>query len=195
MSATNPFRSGGGLAGAALRLLFKVGVRGWLRHYRQLREGVGRHTSASGVDGRGCPDWLCRLNWWLPNISVRLIERPFFPWLLWQQGSEEAVGGEVDMSKTPNLDTLRELNGRLTNLLDDAHPGLATWSAALLETLGAMAEFTAYPSTMRDLLAAAHNAQLFIADHLAGDRHSQLYFAAMKVLSQIEDAAPEGRLA
>jgi len=45
------------------------------------------------------------------------------------------------MSDTPNLDELRDLNRRLTLLLSDPQPGLATWKLALAEVLCAIAAF------------------------------------------------------
>jgi len=53
----------------------------------------------------------------------------------------------------PNLDKLREINQRLTLLLEDPHPGLMSWSGFLYDVLEEITEFT-YPDFMRDLHAA-----------------------------------------
>ena len=54
----------------------------------------------------------------------------------------------------PNLDKLREINQRLTLLLEDPHPGLMSWSGFLYDVLEKLAEFTPHPDFMRDLHAA-----------------------------------------
>jgi hypothetical protein len=72
------------------------------------------------------------------------------------------------VSDTPGLDELRELNRRLTGLLDDPHPGLVTWMMMLSETLMKMADYAGhgmisdkYPSEIRRALKGPDLAVVF----------------------------------
>jgi len=46
------------------------------------------------------------------------------------------------MSDTPNLDELRNLNNRLTALLNDAETGMMSWHMALAEVLIGIRKFS-----------------------------------------------------
>jgi len=54
-----------------------------------------------------------------------------------------------------NLDELKELNQKLTSLLNDSQPGLITWREALAKTLNSISEFC--PTDSPSILATAHS--------------------------------------
>lgn len=55
------------------------------------------------------------------------------------------IDSGIDMSDTPNIDELKALNDRLTNLLDDPQTGMFSWHDCLAQVLTEIAKFAPRP--------------------------------------------------